>query len=1073
MIILMESYITMLNGKNKITMKTKQNNSLMLVIALMICLIVPNKSWAEDCLVDGIFYNLDFESKAAGVASDYNLYSSCYSGDVIIPESIVYAGQTYSVTWIDYAAFAVNEFSYINSGLTSVTIPNSVTSIAPYAFRNCTGLTSMTLPNSVTKLGEAAFYGCINLKTVIIGSGLNQIDTADGSPFCGCTSLASIIIDPNNKIFDSRDNCVAIIETSTNTLIAGCENTKIPNSVTSIGYRAFRKCRNLTSLTIPNSVTNISGGAFSSCTGLTSVTIPNRVTSIGERAFSDCTGLTSVTIPNSVVEIGSSAFSGCTGLTSITVEGVTPASISSSVFSNVDKTNCTLYVPAGSKSAYQSANGWSEFQNIEESPVLVGTLYYNLIISDKTAIVDGIADKEYSGSLTIPESINYAGITYLVTTIGAKAFYDCTSLTSVEIPNSVTNIGGGAFLGCSGLTSVTIPNSVTTIGNSAFRECTDLTSVEIPNSVTNIEWGAFAECTSLTSVEIPNSVTSISEITFLDCTGLTSVEIPNSVVEIGNEAFSRCTSLTSVEIPNSVTSIGEGAFYDCTGLTSIVIPNSVTNIEVGAFAGCTGLTSVTIPSSVTSIGISAFSGCTGLTSIFAESEKPISISNYVFQQVDKSICTLFVPKGSKLAYENAVVWNEFEHIVEYGEEEPDTDLSAYDNVVYIEGTEVLVGQQVRLSLKMNNTIAPTGFQCDVYLPDGVTATQDEDGFYLMDISTERTTKKKTDYSNSAMQSDGGLRFMCSSTKSYTFSGNEGEVAYLMVDIDSNIEEGTYPLILKNIEISDANSNAYRVSYVKTTLAISSYTLGDANNDGSIGVSDFTAIANYIMGTPPASFVEKAADVNVDGVISVSDLTGEANIILYGTVTPNASYAKARDEATAKYASFGAKDVTAATDKEFTVAVSINGNYAYSGYQFDVALPEGMTVKDVYGQRKATDVFMSGMIDDNTLRVLCASTMGETTESSVVYLTLEAESAGTYSMDIDNAIVSANSSTYTMSNSSFLVSIDNDATGISDLGDEASRNDMVYDLTGRKLMSNGSKSSLQKGIYIINGHKITK
>ena len=133
----------------------------------------------------------------------------------------------------------------------------------------------------------------------------------------------------------------------------------------------------------------------------------------------------------------------------------------------------------------------------------------------------------------------------------------------------------------------------------------------------------------------------------------------------------------------------------------------------------------------------------------------------------------------------------------------------------------------------------------------------------------------------------------------------------------------------------------------------------------------------------------------------------------------------------------------------------------------------MTVKDVYGQRKATDVFMSGMIDDNTLRVLCASTMGETTESSVVYLTLEAESAGTYSMDIDNAIISANSSTYTMSNSSFLIAIDNDATGISDLGDEASRNAVVYDLTGRKLMSNGSKSSLQKGIYIINGHKITK
>lgn len=374
---------------------------------------------------------------------------------------------------------------------------------------------------------------------------------------------------------------------------------------------------------------------------------------------------------------------------------------------------------------------------------------------------------------------------------------------------------------------------------------------------------------------------------------------------------------------------------------------------------------------------------------------------------------------------------------------------------------------------MNNTIASTGFQCDVYLPEGVTAAQDEDGFYLMDISEERTTSKKTDFSSSVLQPDGGLRFMCSSTKSYTFSGNEGEVAYLMVDIDPNMEEGTYPLILRNIEISDANSNPYRVSYVKTTLTVNTYTLGDANNDGSIGVSDFTAIANYIMGTPPASFVEKAADVNVDGVISVSDLTGEANIILYGTVTPNASHAKARNEVTAKYANIGANDVTANSDKEFSVAITIDGNYAYSGYQFDVTLPEGMMVKDVYGQTKASNVFMSGMKDDNTLRVLCASTMGETTESSVVNLTLVADSEGSYIIDIDNAIISANSSTYAMSNSSFLIAIDNDATGISAMSDEASSNDVVYDLTGRKLMSNGNKSSLQKGIYIINGHKITK
>ena len=403
----------------------------------------------------------------------------------------------------------------------------------------------------------------------------------------------------------------------------------------------------------------------------------------------------------------------------------------------------------------------------------------------------------------------------------------------------------------------------------------------------------------------------------------------------------------------------------------------------------------------------------------------------------------------------------------------DTNLTVYDNVVFIESMEGAAGQQVTLSLKMNNTIAPTGFQCDVYLPEGVTAAKDEDGFYLMDISTERTTPKKTDYSNSAMQADGGLRFMCSSTKSYTFSGNEGEVAYLTVNIDPDMKEGTYPLILKNIEISDANSNAYRVSYVKTTLTIVSYTLGDANNDGSIGVSDFTAIANYIMGTPPPPFVEKAADVNADGSISVSDLTGEANIILYGSVSPNISAAKAVNQAAEGYASFDVKDVTAAAGKEFTVGIRIDGSYVYSGYQFDMNIPEGMSVKDVSGQTKASDLFMSRMINGNTLRVLSASTTGKKAENTVVYVTLVAQHEGLYSIDIDNAVLSADASAYSLNKSAFRVDVNSAVTGIGTIANEAGSNNAVYDLYGRKVTDKCNTSTLQKGVYIINGKKITK
>ena len=222
---------------------------------------------------------------------------------------------------------------------------------------------------------------------------------------------------------------------------------------------------------------------------------------------------------------------------------------------------------------------------------------------------------EYTGSVTIPESVTNGGKTYSVTSIGYDAFEDCTGLTSVTIPNSVTTIRDGAFSGCSSLTSVTIGNSVTTIREGTFSGCSSLTSVTIGNSVTTIGDYAFSGCSGLTSVTIPNSVTSIGDEAFSYCTGLTSITIPNSVTSIGGEAFRYCTGLKSVTIGNGVTTIRDGAFNACTGLTSVTIGNGVTEIGWLAFYGCSSLTSVNIPNSVTAIGDNAFSNCTGLTSV--------------------------------------------------------------------------------------------------------------------------------------------------------------------------------------------------------------------------------------------------------------------------------------------------------------------------------------------------------------------------------------------------------------------------------------------------------------------------
>lgn len=894
---------------------------------------------------------------------------------------------------INFESFSANPLRiahhlYLNGDeLTHIDFPNTVTAISNYAFYGCDGLISVNIGNSVNIIGDNAFRDCTGLTSVSIGNSVTEIGY---SAFSDCTALTSVII----------GNSVNIIGKNAFVSCTSLTNVIIPNSVSLIGRCAFWCCTNLANIVIPNSVTLIDELAFDGTAWLnnqpdglvyaglvaykykgempngTSINIIEGTLGIACSAFYNRSELISVTIPNTVTTIAGGAFIGCTGLTSINI----PSSVSTigSSYSHFSRDNNPFLNCSGLKFiSVDSGNPYYDSRN-----------YCNAIIETKTnTLLSGCQNT------IIPNSVS---------SIGRSAFYGCIGLTNMIIPNSVSSIDWNAFYGCTGLTSITIPNSVISIGNYAFADCSGLISATIGNSVSSIGAGAFNGCSALATLNY-NAISCADCSSLYNDTNISTINIGNSVQRIPANLAKGLANLTNLIIGRSVTSIGTKAFENDFSIESVVckaitppswdevamFPTNVYNhsplyVPIGSeraymadqsWGQFITIIGIEMPDEVLATDISLnqsqMSLQVGGTSQLNATVLPESTTNKVVNWIssDENIVTVdttglvtalavgsvtitaTTTDGSNLSASCIVTVTE--------------DLSDYDNYLSMVDTTVMHGETIVIPVKMTNEASIISFQTDIFLPEGLELMQ-EDGEYIIDPSS-RMTRTHSIMSNDV--SNGAIRVICYSSNYKPFTGNSGDdLFYLTVKVADDAE-GDYTIQLKNTLLTNTDFVDLAAPDVAANVNVKAYILGDANNSGTVTVTDVVVTAQYVLELNPQPFIFEAADVNLDNNITVADVSRIAWMVLNPTLN-----APLRAPALWNNGDcMSGSDITLATGETRRVSIMLDNEMDYAAFQLDLNLPAGLTASNFQlTDRAGSHAFDVNTLQNGNIRALCYS-----------------------------------------------------------------------------------------------------
>lgn len=878
---------------------------------------------------NGIYYSITGDNTVEVTYKDTN-YNS-YSGNVSIPRTVVYNGTTYQVT-----------------------------SIGQYAFNKSTGLTSVTLPQSIAKMGPYAFDHC---------SGLTRVNISNLAAWCNITFQSSASSNPLCYGHHLYLNGTEVTDLT------------VPSGVQQLAQFVFYGCEGLTSVTIPNSVTSIGWSCFSGCTNLKTVNLGSGLTSIANYAFAGSTTLTSLTC----LATTPPTMSASTVFTDATYSG---ASLT------VPKDHLSDYQSANYWSNFSSILE-------APYNFMVDGIYYKITGSNTVEVTYKDSNyNSYSGSVNIPSSVTFNGTNYQVTAIGNHAFSQSENLTSVTIPPTVTLIDTEAFGYCSGLTRVnisnlaawckisfkgnawsnplyyahhlylngtevtdlTIPSEIVTLDTFIFYGCDGLTTVTIPDNVTSIGWSCFAHCTNLTTVTLGSGITFIDNYAFASCTSLSQITccaitpptikanttfdnntynnatliVPNNCKDAYQSAnywrnFSTIEelyytfmvngiyysvtgtntvevslkdldySLTSpnlsnytgeVNIPNNVeykgttyqvTAIGPMAFCYCQALTSVKIPNSVTAIRNSAFGECPALSYVAIPASVTIIEAGAFFG-SGITSVTI----PNSVTRVGFNAFGE--CTNLTSVTCLATTPPTVTNNAFNN-------------SAFNNVTLFVPKASINTYKAADCWKNFSTVKPH-LEYALNVQDETiefTSTGDYpwtnmvDGNRVYAQSGNKGVHSSTSTLTAVIEvpNGGTLSFDYKAwgegsntiyDKSTFYIDGSEQFSYGELDNDwesysTQLSPGTHILSWTYRKDYNVNSDGDYFAVDNVTLVHNTVMLGDINGDSLVDVDDVTALISAVLNGTTLSL--SVADINNDGRVDVDDVTTLISRVLNG------------------------------------------------------------------------------------------------------------------------------------------------------------------------------------------------